>query len=106
MFDSFAKLFFALPRAGEGGDDAVQGAQFLLGALRALKKAAQVADHARTALAIAQKAVADQLFFEMLEKIEQLRLGRRPAAAAAQNLGRRGHAKCEPLVADDQDGLG
>src|SRR5207237_10356154 len=102
MFDSFAKLFFALPRAGEGGDDPVQGAQFLLGALRALKQAAQVADHARAALAIAQKAVADQLLLEMLEEVEELRLGRWPAAAAAQNLGRRGHARREPLIADDQ----
>ena len=70
----------------------MQGAQFLLGALRALKKAAQVADHARTALAIAQKAVADQLLLQMIEEVEELRLGRRPAAAAAQNLGGRAGA--------------
>src|SRR5207302_1263286 len=105
MFDSFAKLVFALPRAGKGGDDAVQGAQFLLGALGALKQTAQVADHARTALAIAQKTVADQLLLEMLEEVQEFRLGRRPAAAAAQNLGRRSYTCGEPLIADDQHRL-
>src|SRR5262249_51195339 len=48
----------ALSRARECGDNTVQGAQLLLGALRALKEAAQIAHHARAALPIAQKAVA------------------------------------------------
>src|SRR6476469_7326438 len=46
----------ALARAEEGGDDAVQGAQFLLGALGALKQVAQIAGHARALVGMAQKA--------------------------------------------------
>ena len=61
----------------------MQGAQFLLGALRALKQAAQMADHVRAAFPMAQKAASDQLFFEMGEEIEQFFLDRRPAAAAS-----------------------
>ena len=79
----------ALARAGKGGDDAVQGAQFLLGASCALKQAAQVAHHARAAFAVAQKAVAYQLLFEMLEKIQQLLLCRRAAEPGVKGLGRR-----------------
>src|SRR5215471_11043071 len=106
MFNSFRQWCLALPRPGEGGDDAVQGAQFLLGALRALEEAAQVADHAWATLAVAQKTVADQLLLEVLEEVQQLRFRRRPAAAAAQSFGmRRRRARSEPLVADDQHRL-
>src|SRR5215471_21676899 len=105
MFNSFRQWCLALPRPGEGGDDAVQGAQFLLGALRALEEAAQVAHHARSAFAVAQKAVADQLLLEMLEKVQQLRFRRRPATAAPQSFGRRCRTRSEPLVADDQHRL-
>ena len=51
----------------------MQGAQFLLGALRALKQAAEVADHMRPRFAIAQKAVFFERFFEMVKEIERLR---------------------------------
>src|SRR5215204_3952096 len=44
-----------LAGADEGGDDAVQGAQFLLGAPRALEQVAQVARHARALIGVAQK---------------------------------------------------
>src|SRR6516165_2055811 len=92
--------------ACESGHDTVQGAQFLLGALRALEQAAQVAHHARPAFAIAQKAVFFELLFEMVEEIEELLLGCRPAPASAQGFGWPGRTRREPLVADDQHRLG
>src|SRR6516164_6176529 len=78
----------ALARACKGGHDTVQGAQFLLGALGALEQAAQVVHHARPAFAIAQKSVFLERLFEMVEEIEELLLGRRPASAAVQDLRR------------------
>ena len=50
----------------------MQGPELLLGALRTLKEAAQIADHARTALAVAQKAVPYQLLLQVLKEVEQL----------------------------------
>ena len=94
------------PVSYKSGDDTVQGAEFLLGALRALKEAAQIADHARTALPVAQKAIPYKLLLEVFKEVEQLLLCRRPAAAAAEGF-RRGRCGCgEPLIADDQHRLG
>src|SRR5262249_22770638 len=92
-----ARRFCALARTGKGGDDAVQGTQLLLGALRPLKQAPQIAYHARAALAVAEKAVPDQLLLEVGEEIQQLVLGGRAAAAPAQRLRRRSGGRCEPL---------
>src|SRR5215469_18300877 len=102
MFVFLLWLFPALPETGEGCDDTVQRAQLLLGALRALKQAAQMADHVRTAFRMAQETAADQLFFEMGEEIEQFFLRRRPSIAAAQDFARCHRARVEPLITDDQ----
>src|SRR5215469_9771207 len=105
MFGFLLWLFPALPETGEGCDDTVQRAQLLLGALRALKQAAQMTDHVRTAFRMAQEAAADQLFFEVDEKIEQFILVCGPGAAAAQDLRRRCCPGGEPLIADNHNRL-
>src|SRR5579864_1370423 len=63
-----------LARPPEGGDDAVQGAQLLLGTSGALKQVAQVARHARALVGVAQEAALVERLLEMLEKAQELRL--------------------------------
>jgi hypothetical protein len=79
----FFRLIAAYPWSCKRRDDAVQCAKLLLSTLRALEEAAQVTDHAWTAFAIAQKAVAHKLFLQVVEEVDQLFLGGRPAPASA-----------------------
>src|SRR6266702_1912573 len=76
-----------LPRPHEGGDDAVQGAQLLLGAEGALKQVAQIARHARPLVGVAQEPALAQRLLEMLEKAQELGLVGRPAVAGMEGLG-------------------
>src|SRR6266478_5019853 len=62
----------AFARAEEGGDDTVQRAQFLLGALGALKQVAQIAGHAGALVGVAQKAAQNERLLEMIEEAQQL----------------------------------
>src|SRR6266851_10257994 len=91
-----------LPGAHEGGDDAMQGAQLLLGAEGALKQVAQVARHARSLVRVAQKAAQVERLLEMREKAQQLGLVSRAAVAGMEELGARLGLRGEPFVADDQ----
>ena len=83
----------------------MQGAQFLLGAARALEQVAQVAGHAGALVRVAQKAAVDQRLLEMLEKAQQLGLVGRPAVAGMQVLGLGLGLGGVPFVTDDQDRL-
>src|SRR5258707_13689374 len=67
---SLTPLAIPLSWPHEGGDDAVQGAQLLLGAEGALEEVAQVARHARALVGVAQKPALAQRFLEMLEKAQ------------------------------------
>jgi len=102
--------FFCAPRggAGESSHNAVQGAQFLLGALGALKQACA---GLRTMLGRASRLRRESRSFsssllEMVEEVEELFFGRRPAPAAAQDFGSSDRTRGEPLIADDQHCLG
>src|SRR3982074_1185308 len=95
----------AFARAEEGGDDTVQGAQFLLGALGALKQVAQIAGHAGALVGVAQKAAQNERLLEMIEEAQQLGLLGRAAVAGVQELGGGLGLGDEPLIADEQDRL-
>src|SRR5262249_18702171 len=97
-----SRLSHPIARSGERRDNAVQGAQLLLGAMGALEKVADVAHHARPLLDIAQETVLVELLLEMLEETLQLLLGRGLAVAGPDDVGRRRVAGGEPLVADEQ----
>src|SRR5712691_8614792 len=65
---SVGVILAPLPWPQKGGDDAVQGAQLLLGAKRALKQIAQIAGHARALVGVAQEPALAQRLLEMLEE--------------------------------------
>jgi hypothetical protein len=67
--------------AEESGDDTVEGAQLLLGALGALKQIAQIAGHARPLIGVTQKPAQDERLLEMIEEAQELGLVGRAAVA-------------------------
>ena len=83
----------------------MQGADFLLGQIGAMPHIAQVADHMRPRLFIAQEAAIIQLAFEMGEEIDQLLFIGGNRAVQFHHAGRRLVARLVPFIADQQDGL-
>src|SRR5471032_476091 len=96
---------FVVPSFAQKLDDAVEGARFLLGHLRALQQGAQVEHHRWPHVLVAQEARLVERALEMVEQVLQLFLGRRPCRMQGHALHRRVVAGGRPFVGDQQHGL-